>query len=151
MYDILEPEEAEQLSSSLLRSLAKLASGILQPNAALPAEDSSTTKLAVSPGTAEKSLKRLTSLETNRPTAGQVARYGAVGALGGALTGALGHTIERGVPYRGSTPKARLLNLAANAARGAVSGGAIPLVRGALDRSAEKRTLRKFMHEASPK
>lgn len=102
---------------------------------------------AVSPDDARRSLDRLDTLERNRPSVGQVARYGTIGGVGGAATGAIGHLIEHGSPLKGATPKAKLLSLAANAAKGAVGGSAIPLLRGAGDRRAEMGKLRRFVNE----
>lgn len=104
---------------------------------------------AVTPEQARRSLDRLDSLERNKPTAGQLARYGTIGGLGGAAIGAVGNAIESGTALKGATPKAKALNLAANAAKGALGGGAIPLLRMHSDRRAEMGTLRKFMQEPS--
>lgn len=105
-------------------------------------------KLAeVSPDQARRSLDRLDTLERNKPTLGQAARYGAVGGLGGAAIGAVGNAIEHGGALKGGTLKAKVLNLGANAAKGAIGGSALPLARAHLDRRAELGTLRRFMQE----
>lgn len=101
----------------------------------------------VSAEQARRSLDRLDSLERNKPTLRQAARYGAVGGIGGGAIGALGHLVETGSPTKGTTPKAKALNLAANVVKGTLGGGAIPLVRTGLDRRAETNTLRRFMQE----
>ncbi len=100
---------------------------------------------AVSIDDARRSLDRLDTLERNAPTVRQVGRYGAVGGLGGAAIGAIGNSIEHGSALKGATPKAKALNLAANTVKGALGGGALPLMRTTLDRRAEKNTLRRFM------
>lgn len=105
---------------------------------------------AVSADQARRSLDRLDTLERNSPTVGQVARYGGIGALGGAAAGAIGNAIESGNPLRGATPKAKVLNMAASAAKGAIGGGALPLLRSHSDRHAEMGTLRKFMGQQEP-
>jgi len=121
---------------------------LLAQGAVLPQQALDLAKYAeVSPEHARRSLDRLDALEQNKPTRGQAARYGAIGALGGAGIGAIGHLIEGGSPVKGATPKAKLLNLGANAAKGALGGGAIPLVRNTMDRHAEAGTLRKYMKE----
>ena len=104
---------------------------------------------AVSDEAARRSLDRLDQLEKSKPTAGQVARYGALGAGAGTVAGALGNAIEHGSAFKGSTPKAKALNLAAAGAKGAIGGGVVPLVRAHLDRKAEEHTLKKYMAEKS--
>ncbi len=102
---------------------------------------------AVSVDDARRSMDRLDTLERNKPTLRQVGRYGAIGGLGGAAAGAVGNVIEHGSALRGATPKAQALNLAASAAKGAIGGGALPLLRSHSDRHAEMGTLRKFMNQ----
>lgn len=102
---------------------------------------------AVSVDQARRSLDRLDTLERNKPTTGQVARYGGIGALGGAAAGAVGNIIEHGSALKGDTLKAKGLNLAASAAKGAIGGGALPLLRAHSDRHAEMGTLRNFMNQ----
>lgn len=121
---------------------------LLAQGAVLPRQALDLAKFAeISPEHASRSLDRLNALEQNKPTVRQAGRYGAIGALGGAGIGAVGHLIEHGSALKGATPKAKLLNLGANAVKGALGGGAIPLVRNAMDRRAEVGTLRKFMQE----
>jgi hypothetical protein len=95
---------------------------------------------AISPDQARQSLDRLDTLEKNKPTAGQALRYGALGAGAGALGKTISHTIEHG-----KLPAGRALGGAA--AAGSVAMGALPLVRGVLDRHTEASTLRKFMNQ----
>ena len=121
---------------------------LLRLNVVTPAQALSLGKFAnVTLEHARRSLDRLDSLERNKPTVGQAARYGALGAAGGAAIGAIGNAIEHGTALKGATPKAKALNLAANAVKGSLGGGAIPLARASLDRRAELGTLRRFMHE----
>jgi len=101
----------------------------------------------VTPERARRSLDRLDTLESNKPTVGQAGRYGAIGGVGGAGIGAIGNMIEHGSALKGATPKAKALNFAANAAKGALGGGAIPLLRNTMDRRAEVGTLHKFVRE----
>ena len=95
---------------------------------------------AVSTEEARRSLDRLETLEQNKPTIGQVARYGALGAAAGGGTKLLGNAIEHGgIP----TSRAGL----AGAAGGAIGLGAVPIIRQHLDRKAELGRLKKFMHQ----
>jgi hypothetical protein len=94
---------------------------------------------AISDETARRSLDRLDSLEKNKTTPGQVARYGTVGALAAPAIGVLGNVIE-GKPTS-------LRGVGANAIKGALSSGAIPIARQALDRRAEIGTLKQYMQE----
>jgi hypothetical protein len=92
---------------------------------------------AISDADAQKSIDRLDALEKTKPTGGQVARYGALGAGAGAL----GHVVARSIE---GAPFGRRSALGA-AASGAIGMGAVPLIRGALDRRSEKGTLRDYM------
>ena len=96
---------------------------------------------AVSDEEARRSLDRLDQLEKSKPTGGQVARYGALGAGAGAL----GHVVSRAIEG-GERSVTRRSALGA-AAAGAIGMGAVPLVRGALDRHAEKGTLKKYLQQ----
>jgi hypothetical protein len=121
---------------------------LLAQGAVLPQQALDLAKYAeVSPERARRSLDRLDALEQSKPTIGQAARYGTIGGIGGAGIGAVGHMIETSSPLKGATTKAKLLNLGANAAKGALGGGAIPLMRNTMDRRAEVGTLRKYMRE----
>jgi hypothetical protein len=93
---------------------------------------------AVSADQARRSLDRLDTLEQNKPTVGQVARYGTLGAGAGALTKGISSVVEHG---KLPTSRAAL----ASGAAGAIGMGAVPLLRSALDRRAETGTLKKFM------
>ncbi len=97
------------------------------------------TKLgAISDDQARASLDRLESLEKNKPTGGQVARYGVLGAGAGALGKAVSHGIEHS-----QLPVGRSLGGAA--AAGAIGMGAMPLLRSSLDRRAEMGRLKQYM------
>jgi hypothetical protein len=102
---------------------------------------------AVTPDDARRSLDRLDTLERNKPTVRQVGRYGVLGGLSGAAIGATANAIEHGGALKGATPKAKLLNVGANAVKGALGGGAVPLLRAHSDRQAEMGTLRRFMNQ----
>ena len=94
---------------------------------------------AISDEHARRSLDRLDQLDKNTPTPGQIGRYGALGAAAGAL----GHAVSRGI--EGGHLSGR--SLAGAAASGAIGMGAVPLVRGALDRHAEKKTLKSYLDQ----
>lgn len=93
---------------------------------------------AVSSNEARRSLDRLETLEQNKPTAGQIARYGALGAGAGALTRTLGNAVEHKM-----LPSGR--GAAAGAIGGAIAAGAVPLLQQKLDRKTEYGKLKKFM------
>ena len=93
---------------------------------------------AISPEQARVSLNRLDSIEAEKPTVGQVARYGALGAGAGALSKGVSSMIEHG---HMAAPRALL----GAGAAGAIGMGAVPLIRRAMDRHSEKSTLKKFM------
>lgn len=121
---------------------------LVRLNVITPTMASAMVKSAsISPDQARRSLDRLDSLERSKPTLGQVGRYGMIGGLGGAAIGAVGNAIEGGSALKGATPKAKMLNVAANAAKGALGGGALPLLRAHSDRHAEMGTLRKYMNQ----
>lgn len=95
---------------------------------------------AVSDAEAQKSIDRLDVLEKERPTLGQVGRYGVLGAGAGALGKVVGQGIEHG---RLPTSRGAL----GAAAVGAIGMGAVPLARRVLDRRAEIGTLKKYMSQ----
>jgi Domain of unknown function (DUF6321) len=110
---------------------------------------------------AAKALERYESLERGTPTRGQVARYAALGAVAGPVIGAAGKAIAGGRAPGESM--ARFLTgakapgalgivrgVAGDAAKGAISAGAVPLIRQHLDRKAEMGTLREYMKERAP-
>lgn len=145
-------KKAEKYSSPEIPDVVKIACAreLLRLNAITTGQAEALVKAAtVTHEQARRSLDRLDSLERNKPTVGQLARYGTIGGLGGAAIGAVGNAIETGTAMKGATPKAKALNFAANAAKGALGGGAIPLLRMHSDRRAEMGTLRKYMQEPS--
>lgn len=96
---------------------------------------------AISDAEAQKSIDRLEALEKAKPSGGQVARYGALGAGAGAL----GHVVSRAIEG-GERAVTRRSALGA-AASGAIGMGAVPLVRGALDRHAETGKLKSYLKQ----
>lgn len=113
----------------------------------------------VSPAEARRALERLESLEDNKPTGEQVLRYGALGAVSGPAISALGEMAAGRKPYRAATKGILGLGkavsssparaVAGDALKGALTAGAIPLVRSSLDRHAEIGKLNRFMQEYS--
>lgn len=99
---------------------------------------------AVSDAQAQDSLTRLESLERSRPTLRQAGRYGAIGAIAAPLASSLSNVV------RGKSPVEGLRETAAKAMGGAITGGAVPLLRSHMDRSAEVGTLRSYMNERRP-
>jgi len=112
---------------------------------------------AISDEQAQRSLERYESLQKASPTTGQVGRYAALGAVAGPAIAAVGQAVRggraEGVSRVGHLLGAKkvgdsaLRSLAANSATGAVSSGAIPLLRQHMDRHAEMHTLKKYLHE----
>lgn len=98
---------------------------------------------AISDQQAQAALDRYETLERNKPTMGQVARYGALGAVSGPAIGMLGDAIS-------GKPTGGVRGHLGRAVTGALSMGAVPLVRGHLDRQAEKHTLKKYLVEREP-
>jgi len=98
---------------------------------------------------ARRSLDRLDTLERNRPTAKQVGRYAALGAVAGPAVGAVSNVIKGKSPLNFSTAEgvSQLRGVLGESAKGALGMGAVPLVRGALDRQGEKKELRKFLEQ----
>lgn len=105
---------------------------------------------------ARKSLERLDTLEKSKPTGGQVARYATIGGIAVPAIKALGQTIKggrgEGVSALGhlagaKTPGhgAALRQLAGSVAEGALSAGAVPLIRARSDRSAEIGKLKSYL------
>lgn len=107
---------------------------------------------------AEKAYDQLQSLEKARPSRPQIQRYAALGAVAGPTIGAISDVIKGQAPLgylrraAGGTgfrsqikPMAR--NLAGNATAGALSSGAVPLVRAHLDRKAHMGTLQNYVNQ----
>lgn len=95
---------------------------------------------AVSHEEASAALDRLDTLERNKPTITQVARYGGLGAATGVGVSALRNVIK-GNHHGG------LRGIAADATAGALTTGAVPLLRAHLDRKAESGVLEKYLTE----
>jgi hypothetical protein len=95
---------------------------------------------AISDEQAQRSIDQLDALEKTKPTLGQVGRYGVLGAGAGML----GRTVSHGIEH-GALPTRRALGGAA--AAGAIGLGAVPIVRGALDRRANIGHLKKYMKQ----
>jgi hypothetical protein len=99
---------------------------------------------AVSDEQAQAAVNRLETLERNRPTARQAARYGTIGAVAGPTINLIGSAITKKNPYKDTT---KLRGVLGDAAKGALAGGAVPLLRSHLDRGAEVNTLKSYLHE----
>lgn len=97
---------------------------------------------AVSDAQAQAAADRLETLERNKPTVGQAARYGAIGAAAGPTVRLVTDTLRHGNPLHGG-PR----GLAADAVGTALTAGAIPMVRAHFDRAAEKKTLQQYLKE----
>jgi hypothetical protein len=145
----------KQPQDSLAVVLCKVASytGVLQKTA------------LVSQPRAARALDRLDTLNENKPTLGQVGRYAGIGGVGGAAISSLGNVVEHYKPPTTPGIKGHLLALgqaavkaeknptvsskvrlvAANTMKGALGGGAIPLLRSAADRHAEQKVLREYL------
>lgn len=103
---------------------------------------------AISDEQARASLDRLDTLERNKPTMGQVGRYAGLGAVAGPAMSLAGNLIKKGpagaLDFGGRTMARGVLG---DAAKGAIGGGLVPLVRNHLDRHAEMGTLRSFVKQ----
>jgi hypothetical protein len=115
---------------------------------------------AISDEQAEEALERYHSLEKSKPTAKQVGRYALLGATAAPVISAAGNVLRggydksKGISYLGHILDAKtpgvsgaIRGVASSAANGALSSGAIPLVRSNLDRAAEMGTLRDYLKE----
>jgi len=98
---------------------------------------------AISDEQAAKALERYEALERSKPTGGQVARYGAIGAVAAPAIGAIGDVIS-GKRFESGK---RLRGHLGRAVTGALTSGAIPIVRAHFDRRAEMGTLKKYLAE----
>lgn len=105
---------------------------------------------AVTEEQARSSLNRLDSLDRSKPTLRQVGRYGALGAVAAPVANIATNAI-RGKPLLDAgTNIGKLREVAGRAAGGAITGGAIPLLRSHLDRKAELGTLKTYLNENNP-
>lgn len=104
----------------------------------------------VSPAQAEDAMQRLDSLEHGAPTAGQLARAAGLGAVAAPAVHVMGRLIAKGPkgvfePGAGAAGIAR--DIASHAAKGAIGGGALPIVQQRVEERAEMNTLRKFLDQ----
>lgn len=137
-----------------------LAEGVVTPEQALAIGKYA----AVSPEQARRSLDRLDTLESNKPSWSQARRYAAIGGTGGVGIKAMGNVIENYHPsalpgvkgkllglgqaaVKGATTGEKVRSLASMGATGALGAGVIPLARSGTDRRHEVKTLRRFMRE----
>lgn len=115
----------------------------------------------ITPEEAEASLARYQKLQDQKPTVGQVGRYAALGATAAPVAGVLKNVITGGgASWSGVKDKALEAAsggwqraglhgraLAGMAAAGALTSGAIPLIRAHLDQQAEKAKLKSFLQQ----
>lgn len=119
----------------------------------------------ITPEEAEASLARYQKLQDQKPTVGQVGRYAVLGATAAPVAGVLKNVITGGgASWSGAKDKALEAAsggwqraglhgraLAGMAAAGALTSGAIPLIRAHLDQQAEKAKLKSFLaQQAQP-
>jgi hypothetical protein len=97
---------------------------------------------AISDEQAQKSIEQLEQLERNKPTLGQVGRYAGLGALAGPAISTIGNVVAGKKALEGG-----LRGIASKAVTGALSAGAVPLARSALDRRASIGQLKKYMQQ----
>lgn len=116
------------------------------------AKVSSFMKEAVTEEEAQGALDRLDRLDSIKPTAQQVARYGMIGAVATPSINALGNAIK-GKPLfdRGPGKMGLVRSIASDAAKGAIGLGLVPVIRHQADRSAERKTLTRFIEDDSDK
>lgn len=95
---------------------------------------------AVSNEQAARAADRLDTLERQAITPGQAARNATFGAATGAGLGVLSNVV------RGAKNPASLRGAAADALKGGVAGGLLPLAQRAMDRHSEESTLRDYLN-----
>jgi len=105
---------------------------------------------AISDEQAQRSLDRLDSLEKSKPTWSQLGRYTGIGAVAGPAISAIGNAVAGKPILEGTRGIEKFRNVAANAVKGGLSAGAIPIARHALDRRAEIGQLREYLSEHAP-
>ncbi len=98
---------------------------------------------AVSDEQAQRALARYETLDRNKPTTKQVGRYAGLGAVAAPVAGALSDAIAG----KGFDKGKRLRGVAGRMVGGALTSGAVPIVRASLDRRAEKETLKQYIGE----
>lgn len=89
---------------------------------------------------AETALKRLAYLDAGAPTAGQLSRSAAVGAIATPLASNISRLISHG---EFSRPR----DIAGQIAGGLVMGTAMPLAKHKMETSAERRVLRDYINQ----
>lgn len=102
---------------------------------------------AVSDEQAQKALERYESLERSKLTAGQVGRYGAIGALATPLISAGADAIAGKPILGGGGFKSVARGALGRAFAGGVGSAAIPILRARSDRAAEMGTLHQYLTE----
>jgi hypothetical protein len=103
---------------------------------------------AVSDDEAVRALQSLQDLEDSKPTAKQMAGYAGIGAVATPAVHMVGNAIKGGGPIlegAGAAGKARAL--AAHMAKGAIGGGALPIVQQEYDRHAKMKVLKNWVKE----
>ena len=101
---------------------------------------------AVTDEQAQTALDRYEVLEKNKPSAGQVGRYAALGAVAGPAVGVVGNVLKARHPLNfGSNYKS--LGVMSEAAKGALGMGVVPIVRHKMDQESEKKTLKAYIKE----
>lgn len=153
--DLITPSEQVEMSLQLGKSLGKIARCL------------GLHKVAVSQERAVRALDRLDRMNDTKPTAGQLGRYAGIGGAGGAAISALsnvvegykrpttpglkGHLLALGQAAvraeKNPTTASKVRSVAASATRGALGGGAIPLLRNVADRHAEQKVLKNYVSQ----
>jgi len=110
---------------------------------------------------ARDALKRINELEATKPTIDQMKRYGTLAGVSGLGIGVVTDLMRGKIPYKPTDAAGNLLkgraavmnvgrNVAAGFAKGALGGGAVPLLRHHVDRDVEMQRLRAYV-ESRPK
>lgn len=149
--------------------LLKAADGVAPPGApavaapptvapAAPVPAATNHRMRVSDAEARAALKQLDQLDQSKPGLNQLGRYAAIGATAAPVIGMVGSVIQ-GRPILGRTPGAgtrqqiveMMRGAAADAAKGALGAGVIPLIRHRSDINAQMDTLKDFIAERQQK
>jgi hypothetical protein len=102
---------------------------------------------AISDDQALASLNRLESIEQTKPTLRQVGRYATLGAVAAPLAGAASNLMRGKPTLEGIGTLGKLREGVAKGIGGAITGGAVPLVRSHLDQKAEVGTLKQYLRQ----
>jgi hypothetical protein len=117
---------------------------------------------AISDEEARGALEQLEALEKAKPGVGQVGRYALVGSVAGPTVSMAREMLRKGPKagvaryFRDVTDSGKkgvlpyVHHAAGDAAAGAVTSGAIPLLRASLDRAATEHKLKTYLRENSP-